>query len=168
MESAGTIGRSPLIIDDTPGITVAELGPNAAGISRPTGGPDHHRLFQLMSGGKKFESRQQEISEILPFPKGAGQGDGCTGHRPFAAEPYGGAEETAEACPFRLEGIRFHQRYADVVMFIYRDDYYNEDSEKKGLAEIIRGKTEKWFHRKCGTVWLGQYTKFGNKERVRM
>ena len=110
MESAGTIGRSPLIIDDTPGITVAELRSKCRRYKQTYGlGLIIIDYLQLMSGGKKSESRRQEISANLPFPKGAGQGDGCTGHRPFAAEPYGGAEETAEACPFRLEGIRFHR-----------------------------------------------------------
>ena len=57
---------------------------------------------------------------------------------------------------------------ADVVMFIYRDDYYNEDSEKKGLAEIIVAKQRNGSTGSVELVWLGQYTKFGNKERVRM
>ena len=53
-------------------------------------------------------------------------------------------------------------------MFIYRDDYYNEDSEKKGLAEIIVAKQRNGSTGSVELVWLGQYTKFGNKERVRM
>ena len=56
---------------------------------------------------------------------------------------------------------------ADIVMFLYRDDYYNEDSEKKNVAEVIIAK-----HRSGGTgtvelLWLGNYTIFTNFEKYR-
>ena len=127
MESAGTIGRSPLIIDDTPGITIAELRSKCRRYKQ-THGLDLIIIdyLQLMSGGKRSESRQQEISEIS-----------------------GSIEQDA-----------------DVVMFIYRDEYYNEDSEKKGIAEIIVDKQRNGSTGSVELVWLGQYTKFGNKERA--
>ena len=56
---------------------------------------------------------------------------------------------------------------ADVVMFIYRDDYYNKDTEKKGIAEIIIAKQR---HGPIGTVellWLPQFTKFANLDKSR-
>ena len=55
---------------------------------------------------------------------------------------------------------------ADLIMFIYRDEYYNEDSEKKGIAEIIVDKQRNGSTGSVELVWLGQYTKFGNKERA--
>ena len=54
---------------------------------------------------------------------------------------------------------------ADVIMFIYRDDYYNPDTEKKNLAEIIVAKQRSGSTGSIELAWLGQYTKFANKER---
>ena len=55
---------------------------------------------------------------------------------------------------------------AAVVMFLYRDEYYNPDSEKKNLAEVIVAKQRNGATGSVELVWLGQYTKFANKERV--
>lgn len=52
------------------------------------------------------------------------------------------------------------------VMFLYRDEYYNPDSEKKNLAEVIVAKQRNGATGSVELVWLGQYTKFANKERV--
>ena len=54
---------------------------------------------------------------------------------------------------------------ADVVMFIYRDDYYNKDSENKGIAEIIIAKQRNGPIGTVNLVWLPDYTKFANAER---
>lgn len=56
---------------------------------------------------------------------------------------------------------------ADIVMFLYRDDYYNEDSEDKGLAEVIVAKHRAGSTGTVKLVWLGNYTKFANMERYR-
>ena len=55
---------------------------------------------------------------------------------------------------------------ADVVMFLYRDEYYNPDTEKKNLAEVIVAKQRSGATGTIELVWLGQYTKFANKERI--
>ena len=55
---------------------------------------------------------------------------------------------------------------ADVVMFLYRDEYYNPDTEKKNLAEVIVAKQRNGATGTIELVWLGQYTKFANKERI--
>lgn len=57
---------------------------------------------------------------------------------------------------------------ADVVMFIYRDDYYNPDTEKKGIAEIIIAKQRKGATGSVDLVWMQDYTKFANKEHPQM
>ena len=54
---------------------------------------------------------------------------------------------------------------ADIVMFLYRDDYYNEDSEKKGVAEVIIAKHRGGSTRTVELLWLGSYTKFVNIEK---
>ena len=57
---------------------------------------------------------------------------------------------------------------SDVVMFIYRDDYYNPDTEKKGIEEIIIAKQRKGATGSVDLVWMQDYTKFANKERPQM
>ena len=149
MESAGTIGRSPLIIDDTPGIDLIIID-----------------YLQLMSGGKRSESRQQEISEISRSLKALAR----EMNAPVIAlsQLSRRVEERKPAKPM-LSDLRESgsiEQDADVVMFIYRDEYYNEDSEKKGIAEIIVDKQRNGSTGSVELVWLGQYTKFGNKERA--
>ena len=169
MESAGTIGRSPLIIDDTPGITVAELRSKCRRYKQTYGlGLIIIDYLQLMSGGKKSESRQQEISEISRSLKAlAREMDAPV----IALAQLSRMVEQRKPPKPVLSDLRESgsiEQDADVVMFIYRDDYYNEDSEKKGLAEIIVAKQRNGSTGSVELVWLGQYTKFGNKERVRM
>lgn len=169
MESAGTIGRSPLIIDDTPGITVAELRSKCRRYKQTYGLCliiiDY---LQLMSGGKKSESRQQEISEISRSLKAlAREMDAPV----IALSQLSRMVEQRKPPKPVLSDLRESgsiEQDADVVMFIYRDDYYNEDSEKKGLAEIIVAKQRNGSTGSVELVWLGQYTKFGNKEKIRM
>lgn len=167
MESAGTIGRSPLIIDDTPGITIAELRSKCRRYKQIHGLDliiiDY---LQLMSGGKRSESRQQEISEISRSLKALAR----EMNAPVIAlsQLSRRVEERKPAKPM-LSDLRESgsiEQDADVVMFIYRDEYYNEDSEKKGIAEIIVDKQRNGSTGSVELVWLGQYTKFGNKERA--
>ena len=56
---------------------------------------------------------------------------------------------------------------ADLVMFLYRDDYYNENSEKKNIAEVIIGKNRSGSTGSTELAWLGSYTKFANLEHYR-
>ena len=167
MESAGTIGRSPLIIDDTPGITIAELRSKCRRYKQIHGLDliiiDY---LQLMSGGNRSESRQQEISEISRSLKALAR----EMNAPVIAlsQLSRRVEERKPAKPM-LSDLRESgsiEQDADVVMFIYRDEYYNEDSEKKGIAEIIVDKQRNGSTGSVELVWLGQYTKFGNKERA--
>jgi len=118
------------------------------------------------SGARKGDSRQQEISDISRSLKA------------LARElnvPVIALSQLSRACESRtdhrpmLSDLRESgsiEQDADVVMFIYRDEYYNEDSEKKGIAEIIVDKQRNGSTGSVELVWLGQYTKFGNKERA--
>ena len=122
--------------------------------------------LQLMSGGKRSESRQQEISEISRSLKALAR----EMNAPVIAlsQLSRRVEERKPAKPM-LSDLRESgsiAQDADVVMFIYRDEYYNEDSEKKGIAEIIVDKQRNGSTGSVELVWLGQYTKFGNKERA--
>ena len=169
IEGAGVIGKSKMIIDDTPGISISELRSKCRKFKLEQGLDliiiDY---LQLMTGrvGGRAESRQQEISDISRSLKGLARElnvpvialsqlsravEQRPDHRPMMSD-------------LRESGAI--EQDADVVMFIYRDEYYNEDSEKKGIAEIIVDKQRNGSTGSVELVWLGQYTKFGNKERA--
>ena len=166
IESAGVIGRSNLFIDDTPGISIAELRTKCRKLKL------EHKLsiiiidyLQLMSGSGKSDSRQQEISDISRALKGLAR----ELHVPVVAlsQLSRAVEQRPDHRPMMsdLRESGAIEQDADVVMFIYRDDYYNHDTEKKDIAEIIIGKQR---NGPIGTVelaWLPKYTRFANLER---
>ena len=169
VESVGLIGNSGLIIDDTPGISVSELRSKCRKFKLEFGIKlviiDY---LQLMSGSgaRSSDSRQQEISDISRSLKALAREIEC---------PVIALSQLSRACESRqdhrpmLSDLRESgaiEQDADVVMFIYRDDYYNHDSDKKDVAEIIIAKQR---NGPIGTVelkWLPDYTKFANLERA--
>ena len=168
IEGAGIIGKSNLIIDDTPGISVSELRSKCRKYKL------EHGLdiviidyLQLMTGsvGKNSESRQQEISEISRSLKGLARELNVP---VVALSQLSRAVESRPDKRPMLSDLRESgaiEQDADVVMFIYRDEYYNKDSEFKKQAEIIIAKQ---INGPVGTVnlaWLGEYTKFANLSR---
>lgn len=168
VESANLIGNSNLIIDDTPGISISELRSKCRKFKLEKNlGLVIIDYLQLMSGGKKSESRQQEISEISRSLKALAREINA----PVIAlsQLSRAVEQRPDKRPM-LSDLRESgaiEQDADVVMFIYRDDYYNHDSEDAGISEIIIGKQR---NGPTGTVklaWLAQYTKFANLERER-
>lgn len=165
IESAGIIGKSNLIIDDTPGISISELRSKCRKYKLEH---DLHLIIidylQLMTGsvGGRAESRQQEISEISRSLKGLAR---------ELSVPVVALSQLSRAVEQRpdhrpmLSDLRESgaiEQDADVVMFIYRDDYYNKDTETPNQAEIIIAKQR---NGPIGTVhlaWLPDYTKFAN------
>lgn len=169
MESAGVIGNSNLMIDDTPGITIAELRSKCRKYKQSTGLDliiiDY---LQLMSGSSKRsnESRQQEISEISRSLKALARECDVP---IIALSQLSRAVESRQDHRPMLSDLRESgaiEQDADVVMFLYRDEYYNPDTEKKNLAEVIVAKQRSGATGTIELVWLGQYTKFANKERI--
>ena len=165
IESAGTIGKSNLIIDDTPGISIAELRSKCRKYKL------EHNLsiimidyLQLMSGSGRSESRQQEISDISRSLKALARELNV----PVVAlsQLSRAVEQRPDHRPM-LSDLRESgaiEQDADVVMFLYRDDYYNHDSPDKGISEVIIAKQR---NGPIGTVklaWLPEYTKFANLE----
>ena len=167
IEGAGTIGNSELIIDDTPGISIAEMRSKCRKYKL------EHDLkliiidyLQLMSGsGRGSDSRQQEISDISRSLKALAR---------ELSVPVIALSQLSRAVEQRpdhrpmLSDLRESgaiEQDADVVMFIYRDDYYNKDSENKGIAEIIIAKQRNGPIGTVNLVWLPDYTKFANAER---
>lgn len=167
IESAGVIGKSSLIIDDTPGITIAELRSKCRKYKL------EHNLsmviidyLQLMSGSGsgRADSRQQEISDISRSLKALARELNVP---VIALSQLSRAVEQRPDHRPMLSDLRESgaiEQDADVVMFIYRDEYYNHDSEKKGIAEIIIAKQR---NGPIGTVelaWLPEYQRFVNLE----
>lgn len=124
--------------------------------------------LQLMSGSesRRNESRQQEISEISRALKVLARELDVP---IIALSQLSRAVEARQDHKPMLSDLRESgaiEQDADVVMFLYRDEYYNPDTEKKNLAEVIVAKQRNGATGSVELVWLGQYTKFANKERV--
>ena len=168
IEGAGVIGKSKMIIDDTPGISISELRSKCRKFKLEQGLDliiiDY---LQLMTGrvGGRAESRQQEISDISRSLKGLARElnvpvialsqlsravEQRPDHRPMMSD-------------LRESGAI--EQDADVVMFIYRDDYYNKDTDMKNIAEIIIAKQRNGPIGTVNLAWLPNYTKFANATR---
>lgn len=166
IESAGIIGKSNLIIDDTPGISIAEMRSKCRKYKL------EHDLkmiiidyLQLMSGSGRSDSRQQEISDISRSLKSLAR---------ELSVPVLALSQLSRAVEQRpdhrpmLSDLRESgaiEQDADVVMFIYRDDYYNKDTDMKGIAEIIIAKQRNGPIGTVNLVWLPEYTKFASMEK---
>ena len=171
VDAASVIGGSNLIIDDTPGMPVRELRTKCRKYKLEHG-LDIVMIdyLQLMSGSgsRGSDSRQQEISEISRSLKALAREldvpvvalsqlsravEQRTGdHRPILSD-------------LRESGAI--EQDADVVMFLYRDDYYHKDSEMKGICEVIIAKQRNGPIGTVNLVWLPDYTKFMSAERDR-
>ena len=165
----GPLSEAPIYIDDTAGISIAEIRAKCRKLKLEKNiGLIVIDYLQLIQGsGKRNSSREQEISEIsrslkilakeldvpvIALSQLSRAAEQRQDHRPMLSD-------------LRESGAI--EQDADIVMFLYRDDYYNPDTEKKNIAEVILAK-----HRagSTGTVellWMGNYTKFANIERYR-
>ena len=168
IEGAGVIGKSKMIIDDTPGISISELRSKCRKFKLEQGLDliiiDYLQLMTGRAGGRA-ESRQQEISDISRSLKGLARElnvpvialsqlsravEQRPDHRPMMSD-------------LRESGAI--EQDADVVMFIYRDDYYNKDTDMKNIAEIIIAKQRNGPIGTVNLAWLPNYTKFANATR---
>ncbi|MDR1018380.1 MAG: replicative DNA helicase [Lachnospiraceae bacterium] len=168
IETSTEIGNSHMIIDDTPGITISELRRKCRKYKLEQGLDviiiDYLQLMQG-SAGKRSENRQQEISDISRSLKALAR----ELHVPVVAlsQLSRGVEARENKRPM-LSDLRESgaiEQDADVVMFIYRDAYYNKDSEKGNVAEIIVAKQRNGPTGTSELLWLPDYTKFANKEK---
>ena len=166
IEGAGTIGKSNLIIDDTPGISISELRSKCRKYKLENNlGIVMIDYLQLMTGSKKTDSRQQEISDISRSLKELARELNV----PVVAlsQLSRAVEQRPEHRPM-LSDLRESgaiEQDADVVMFLYRDDYYNKDSDMKGIAEVIIAKQRNGPIGTVNIVWLPNYTKFANIQK---
>ena len=166
IEGANIIGSSNLIIDDTPGISISELRSKCRKYKLEQNlGIIFIDYLQLMTGSGRSESRQQEISEISRSLKALARELNV----PVVAlsQLSRAVEQRPDHRPM-LSDLRESgaiEQDADVVMFIYRDDYYNKDSENKNIAEIIIAKQRNGPIGTVNLVWLPNYTKFVNMKK---
>ena len=168
LEGAALIGNSKLIIDDTAS-SLAEIRSKCRKYKQ-TYDIDMVVIdyLQLMSGSntRRNESRQQEISEISRALKVLARELNI----PIVAlSQLSRAVEARQDHRPMLSDLRESgaiEQDADVVMFLYRDEYYNPDTEKKNIAEVFVATQRNGATGSIELVWLGQYTKFANKERI--
>ena len=167
------VARTPIWIDDTAGITLMEMRAKVRRLASRLNARGETPLslvvvdyLQLMVGqGARAENRQQEIAEIsrglkvlardLNIPVVA------------IAQLSRAVEQRHDKRPL-LSDLRDSgsiEQDADMVMFLYRDEYYNPDSDDKGIAEVIVGKHRNGPTGKVQLAWLEQYTKFASLAR---
>jgi replicative DNA helicase len=162
----GQLAQAKIFIDDTPGISVMEMKAKCRKLKI------EHGLdlividyLQLMSADEKSESRQQEISAISRNLKGLAREMDC---------PLIALSQLSRAPEIRgdhrpiLSDLRDSgaiEQDADIVLFLYRDEYYYPDSEKKNKGEVIIAKQRNGPTGIVELAWLGQFTKFANLEK---
>ncbi|MDK2798786.1 MAG: replicative helicase [Clostridiales bacterium] len=163
----GPLSDAPIYIDDTPGISVVEMRAKCRRLKLEKNlGLIVIDYLQLMQGRGRSENRQQEISEIsrslkilakeinvpvITLSQLSRAPEARSDHRPILSD-------------LRESGAI--EQDADIVMFLYRDDYYNPDTDKKNIAECIIAKHRNGSTGTVELVWLGEYTKFANLDKV--
>ena len=166
IESTDNISHAPLIIDDNGGITMPELRSKCRKLKHTENiGLIILDYLQLVNKSGHVESQQQFVSDVSRALKGIARElnipvialsqlnrsvDSRPDHRPVLSD---------------LRDSGAIEQDADVVMFIYRDDYYNPDTEKPGVAEVIVAKQRNGSTGPVELAWLGRYTKFANLQR---
>ena len=165
VESANIIGNSNIIIDDTPGISIGDMRSKCRKFKL------EHDIqlvivdyLQLMTTNTPHGSREQEIAEISRTLKGIARELNVP---VIALSQLSRAVEQRPDHRPMLSDLRESgaiEQDADVVMFIYRDDYYNKDTEFKGISEIIIAKQRNGPIGTVNLAWLPEYTKFANLE----
>ena len=169
-DTMGDLSEAPIYIDDTPGISINEIRAKCRKLKLEKNiGLVVIDYLQLVQGSSKRAqgSREKEISEISRSLKILAKEINVP---VIALSQLSRAPEQRPDHRPMLSDLRESgaiEQDADIVMFLYRDDYYNEDSEDKGLAEVIVAKHRAGSTGTVKLVWLGNYTKFANMERYR-
>ena len=169
-DTMGDLSEAPIYIDDTPGISINEIRAKCRKLKLEKNiGLVVIDYLQLVQGSSKRAqgSREQEISEISRSLKILAKEINVP---VIALSQLSRAPEQRPDHRPMLSDLRESgaiEQDADIVMFLYRDDYYNEDSEDKGLAEVIVAKHRAGSTGTVKLVWLGNYTKYANMETYR-
>jgi replicative DNA helicase len=166
-EAAARLSYAPIYIDDTPALSVLELRSKARRLSRDPNAKlklvvvDY---LQLMRGSEGKDSREQEISEISRSLKALAK----ELHVPVIALSQLNRQVESRSPPRpRLSDLRESgaiEQDADVIAFIYREEAYIEDTDKKGVAEIIIAKQRNGPIGSVELTFLREFTRFENRE----
>jgi len=169
-QSVGRIAEAPMYIDDTPAITMGEIRAKCRRLKAKEGalGVVVVDYIQLMQSPRRSENRVQEVSDIsralkilakeLEVP--------VLAVSQLSRQPEQGGAKPRKPRLADLRESGALEQDADVVMFVYREDYYDKESEKKGEAEIIVEKHRNGPTDTINLAFLGQYTKFENLARA--
>lgn len=166
IDAMAVLSESNIFIDDTPGIKISEIRSKCRRLKIEKGLDliliDY---LQLMEGEGKNENRQQEIAKISRSLKILAKELNCpvVALSQLSRSPELRKDHRPILSDLRESGSI--EQDADIVMFLYRDEYYHDDSEKKNIGEVIVAKNR---HGETGTVelvWFGQVQKFADKVR---
>ena len=168
-EASGMLSESKIFIDDTPGISVMEIRAKCRKLKleQNIGLVVIDYLQLVQASNKRSGSREQEISEISRSLKILAKEINVP---VIALSQLSRAPEQRPDHRPMLSDLRESgaiEQDADIVTFLYRDDYYNEDSDKKNIAEVIIAKHRSGSTGTVELLWLGNYTKFANIEHYR-
>ncbi|MCL5057520.1 MAG: replicative DNA helicase [Actinobacteria bacterium] len=165
-ESAARLTRTPLFIDDSPGLSVRQVRAKARRLKAEKGlGLIVIDYLQLMQGSSRTENRQQEIADISRSLKALAKD--LEVPVVALAQLSRSVEQRDKKRPIMsdLRESGSLEQDADVVMFIYREEYYKPDTEKKAIAEIIVAKQRNGPTGSVDLAFLKEYTRFMNLER---
>ncbi len=164
--ATNVLAKTRIYVDDNPAITVAEIKAKCRRLGDGLGLIVIDYLQLMQSGGRRNDNRTQEVAEISRalkiMAKELNVPVVCLSQLSRAAEQR--ADKKPMLSDLRESGAI--EQDADIVLFIYRDDYYNDDSENKNVAEILIAKNR---HGATGSInlqWIGQYTTFSSQDRV--
>ena len=165
--AAGPLSKAKIYIDDSAGVTVMEMRSKCRRLKIEYGIDliviDY---LQLMSGGSGSDNRQQEVSEISRSIKALAKEMECPviALSQLSRAPEQRADHRPMLSDLRESGSI--EQDADIVMFLYRDEYYNKETEDKNIGECIISKQRNGPVGTARLAWLGQYSKFGNLDVI--
>lgn len=162
-QAVGPLSESPFFIDDTAGISVMEMRAKARRLKMEKGlSAVFIDYLQLMRGHERLENRQQEISSISRSLKALAKELNC----PVIAlsQLSRAVEQRTDKRPILSDLLESGgiEANADLVLFIYRDDYYNPETEKKHITEIIVSKQRNGPTGKIELYFMNHFNKFVN------
>ena len=165
-ETSGELSQAPIYIDDTAGMKIVDLRAKCRKLKLEKNiGLVIVDYLQLIQGSGKASGREQEIAEISRSLKILAKEINVP---VIALSQLSRAVEARPDHRPMLSDLRESgsiEQDADIVMFLYRDDYYNKESEKKDIAEVIIAKQRGGQTGTVELLWMGNYTKFVNLER---
>ena len=164
--ATNVLARTQIFLDDNPAITAAEIKAKCRRLGDKLGLIVIDYIQLMTTGGKRSDNRVQEVAEISRslkiMAKELNVPVVCLSQLSRAAEQR--SDKRPMLSDLRESGAI--EQDADIVMFIYRDDYYDDESDNKNVAEIIIAKNRHGATNTINLQWMGQYTTFCSADRI--